>query len=106
MLLKEVLLQIFFTMFPVIAFYVGYRDGKETNRTYASIFAACLLSIACCIYFGVRYREFFVLDMRLIPLLIGLLYGGWRGGLLLSAAYFALRYALLGGDSYIAFFAA
>lgn len=103
MLLDDVLLQIFFSLFPVIAFYFGYRDGKETNRTHAAIFASCLLSMACCMYFGVHYRQFFVLDMRIIPFLIGLLYGGRCGALLLTAAFFALRYALLGGSAYIAF---
>ncbi|MCM3630523.1 ATP-binding protein [Paenibacillus glycanilyticus] len=89
-MLKELLLQFFITLVPAFAFQLWHNSSRYWRRIPIIIGLSSCVSMALCMMFTKDYYGC-ELNFRLMPLLIGSLYGGPYFLLLLSGVYAALR---------------
>ncbi|RXT07132.1 sensor histidine kinase [Ammoniphilus sp. CFH 90114] len=84
----------------VLAILVYFSIGSQYK--YRKVLAVALPAAAMllCMAFPINVLGGFKYDLRVIPLLIGILYGGYASGLLLSFIMVSYRY-YLGGPGYI-----
>jgi PAS domain S-box-containing protein len=99
--LKDTLLQLLLVIFP--AFLMGFGTGKadlqQEEAFNRRLVWLCAISMLLCIQFSFSLEKFYVFDMRIVPIAIGVLYGSYRSALLLTVFYFGIRYLLLGGGT-------
>ncbi|NIK70917.1 ATP-binding protein [Paenibacillus sp. BK720] len=93
-MLKELLLQFFITLVPAFAFQLWHNSSRHWRRIPVIIGLSSCISMALCMLFTKDYYGC-ELNFRLMPLLIGSLYGGPYFLLLLSGVYAALRFQSL-----------
>lgn len=89
-MLKELLLQFFITLVPAFAFQLWHNSSRYWRRIPIIIGVSSCISMALCMVFTKEYYSC-ELNFRLVPLLIGSLYGGPYFLLILSGIYTALR---------------
>jgi signal transduction histidine kinase len=103
--LKDTMLQVLLALFPALLLGIGYsqRDGErkpESGLGFSMnqrLVLLCGISCILCILFSFPMESFYMFDMRIVPYAVGVLYGGYVSGLLLTLLYFGLRVATLGG---------
>ncbi len=91
-MLKDFLLQLVFIAIFIFIFQIFFADRFERNK-YVRVLHSLLfgISILLCMSFRAHITQGFELDIRIVPLLLGTLYGGWEAGLFLSAVIVLYR---------------
>lgn len=89
-MLKDLLLQFFLSVLPVFAFLLWHDKERGWNgfRTFIAITSG--LSILLCLLTTSSVNDYEV-DFRIVPFLIGSLYGGYRAMIALTVLHTALR---------------
>ncbi|MCA0756110.1 PAS domain-containing protein [Paenibacillus sp. N4] len=92
-MLKELLLQFVVSLLPIFAFQLWY---DQENRKGISVFMCifCSVSMALCMLTAADVNGFEV-DFRLIPYMIGSLYGGFPALGILTLLYILMRIPML-----------
>lgn len=100
--IKDLLLNILLIILPVLLYQSFWLEKSEQSptRNRVVIFALSLISILLCMTFPVYIVPGSIYDLRLVPLLIGILYGGYRVGLGLLVVLFCYRY-YVGGSGFL-----
>ena len=90
-MLEHTLLQLFLALVPVFAFLIWYdRPGRQKGIAFfISAFSA--IALVLCIVLSIELDSGVDWDNRMIPIILGSLYGGYAGTVLLSAAYIGIR---------------
>jgi signal transduction histidine kinase len=97
-IIKDFLLQLALIASLVFTFEIFFAERSERNNHVKIILSVLSgLSILLCMSFPVHVTSEIRIDIRIVPLLLGTLYGGWRTGLVLSALIILYR-LYLGGD--------
>lgn len=102
--IQDLFLNFLLILIPIFiyqSFWVERRDFVP-HRNRAAITVLTAVSILLCMTFPLRLSPDYLYDLRLIPLLLGILYGGRRSGLLLIAVLFAYRLFLGGNGLWVA----
>ncbi|MGC4379431.1 ATP-binding protein [Fictibacillus sp. Mic-4] len=101
-LIKDTLLQVLMVATPIFVYQHVYtrktRCIEHTqNRTF-SIGILCSLLVILCMSLPIMVKDGFVFDFRMLPVIIGILYGTASSGWLVAAIYFIYRVTLGGHD--------
>lgn len=97
-IIKDFLLQLAFIATLIFTFQIFFAERSERNNHVKIILSVLLgLSILLCMSFPAYVTSDIRMDIRIIPLLLGTLYGGLRTGIVLSALIILYRF-YLGGD--------
>jgi len=94
---KETLLQVLLVLAPVFMFQIWQDHSNRMERLPFRVGLLSLLAMCLCLCFSFAGDRQVMLDLRMIPYLVGFLYGGYRVGFALTVVTFLLRYVLLGG---------
>jgi sensor histidine kinase YesM len=99
-IIKDFLLQLAFITTLIFAFQIFFAERSERNNQVKIILSLLFgLSILLCMSFPAYITSNYRMDIRIVPLLLGTLYGGWRTGLFLSVLIILYRLYLGGwGD--------
>jgi len=97
--LEHTLLQLFLALVPVFAFLIWYdrHDRQKGIALFISAFSA--ISLILCMVLSIELDSGVDWDNRMIPLLLGTLYGGYAGAAILSAAYVGIRLFYVNGTA-------
>jgi sensor histidine kinase YesM len=94
-IIKDFMLQLTLIAALVFTYQIFFAERSESSRRYRFILPALMgLSILLCMSFPAYINSNIHLDIRVIPLLLGTLYGGWRSGLVLAALIVLYRFYL------------
>ncbi|WP_216626273.1 sensor histidine kinase [Paenibacillus plantarum] len=98
-IVKDFLLQLAIIATLVFTFQTFFATKSMRNKQHIGVIQAVLLAVAIvlCMSFPAYITANVRLDIRIVPLLLGALYGGWRTGIFLSATIILYR-LLLGAD--------
>lgn len=97
-ILKDFLLQLALIATLMFTFEIFFAEGSERNNHSKIILSALSgLSILLCMSFPAYVTPDFRIDIRIVPLLLGTLYGGLGTGLVLSVLIILYRLYLGGG---------
>lgn len=97
-LIKDFLLQLALIATLLLLFQIFFAKRVETNKKFQIIELALFgLSILLCMSFPAYVNSDSSLDIRIVPLLLGTLYGGMGAGVVLSALIVIYRF-YLGSD--------
>jgi PAS domain S-box-containing protein len=99
MLWKDVLLQMLIAFIPVFLFMVWYSKPERTRYTHLFMSIACCLAMVLNMQFSVVNEYGVYFDFRLIPFIVGSLYGGIPAAAVLLIVYVATRIAQLSQQS-------
>lgn len=89
-MLKDLLLQFFLSVLPVFAFLLWHDKERGWNGFKLFITATSGISMVLCLLTTASVNEYEI-DFRVVPYLIGSLYGGYRALAALTVLYVALR---------------
>jgi sensor histidine kinase YesM len=93
--IKDFLLQLAFIASLIFTFQIFVAERSERNNHVKVILSVLLgLSILLCMSFPTYVNSNIHMDIRIVPLLLGTLYGGWRTGIVLSALIILYRFYL------------
>lgn len=94
-IVKDLLLQLAIVATIIFTFQIFFAEKLERS-SHAGIVQAVLfgISILLCMSFPAYIDSGVRIDIRIVPLLLGTLYGGWRTGLFLSALIVLYRFHL------------
>ncbi|WP_173114586.1 sensor histidine kinase [Paenibacillus qinlingensis] len=92
-IVKDFLLQFAFIATLVFTFQTFFAAKSERNRQHIKVIQAVLLAVAIvlCMSFPAYITDNIRLDIRIVPLLLGTLYAGWRTGVFLSVTIILYR---------------
>lgn len=92
--LKETLLQVFIAYLPALALQVYLMKPARIARAYVSVGVFSILSVFLCMLFSFYYLKEIAqpFDFRVIPYVIGILYGGYRLGGAIVLLYLLIQY--------------
>jgi two-component system, sporulation sensor kinase B len=91
-IIKDFLLQLTFMVIPIFIYYTFITERVKTDKNRNLIMTILWgISIIFCMSFPVSYGENARLELRIIPLLFGTLYGGFWSGICLSAVIIIFR---------------
>ncbi|WNQ10326.1 ATP-binding protein [Paenibacillus aurantius] len=94
--IKDFLLQLALSAIPMFTYQPFFEErGKQGWREKAVMAALWCLAVMLCMTFPAHFGEGYRLDVRVVPLVLGTLYGGPTTGLFL--AVFTVGYRLAGG---------
>ncbi|WP_216830159.1 ATP-binding protein [Alkalihalobacterium elongatum] len=97
-ILKDLVFNFFF-MFVCYCVFISFqlknRGAFNLNKVSLNFFAA--LAVILCMSFPIQTAQGFLFDLRLVPIALAGLYGGWRTIFLLVSILIGYR-LLLGGD--------
>ncbi|MFD0961466.1 ATP-binding protein [Paenibacillus chungangensis] len=93
-MLKDLLLQFFLSVLPVFAFLLWHDKERGWQGFKVFITATSGVAMILCILTSTQLHVY-DLDFRMVPLVIGSLYGGFRSLAILSALYILLRIPFL-----------
>lgn len=103
---EEIIVNILIVIIPVLAYQLTYMEIKNHQLKYNLIFGFfCSFSIVLCLHFPVFVSDGIIVDMRLIPLFLAILYGGFIPGLIASFVFVTYRF-YMGGDGFFLSFLA
>lgn len=87
--LKETLLQLFIAYLPAFTFQIYLMKPARIARAYLYMGMFSIISVFLCMFFSFYYFEETSqpFDFRLIPYVIGILYGGYRLGAVIVLLY-------------------
>jgi len=92
--LNNLLLNIFVNFFAVLSLYAIRQNGISQNLWSGLLLAAATV---LCMTFPIFENYTYLFDLRIVPLLFSVLYGGLRVGVFVTAVFVGYRF-LLGGD--------
>jgi sensor histidine kinase YesM len=93
--IKDFSLQLAFIATLIFTFQIFFAEKSERNNHVKIILTVLMgLSILLCMSFPAYLNSNFHMDIRIVPLLLGTLYGGWRTGIVLSALIILYRFYL------------
>lgn len=101
---KDLMLNMLIIILPIFVYQTFWIDKASSpmvssgNRTAISILAA--IAALCCMLFPVIPHPGYVFDLRLVPLLMGILYGGFRASLLIISAVYLYSWHI-GGVGFV-----
>lgn len=86
---KDTLLQVLIAYFPAFTYHICLMRPERIGRAHVYLFLFSALSLLFCMLFSFMYfpETNLPFDFRLIPFMIGFLYGGYRVGIMLTAMY-------------------
>ena len=91
-IIKDYLLQLSFIATLIFTFQIFFAERSERDIRVKIILSVLFgLSILLCMTFPVQITSEQRIDIRIIPLLLGTLYGGWRTGIALSVLIIMYR---------------
>ncbi|MFJ5760604.1 ATP-binding protein [Neobacillus sp. NPDC093182] len=91
-IIKDFLLQLTFMLIPIFIYYTFITERVKTDKNRKVIMTMLWgLSIIACMSFPVVFGQNARLELRIIPLLLGTLYGGFMTGFFLSALIILYR---------------
>jgi two-component system, sporulation sensor kinase B len=91
-IVKDFLLQLTFMLIPIFIYFTFIIERIESPKNRNIIMTILWgISILLCMSFPVIFGENARLELRIIPLLLGTLYGGFWSGLFLSAVIILFR---------------
>jgi sensor histidine kinase YesM len=92
-ILKDFLLQLMFIATLIFAYQIFFAERFERKK-YEKIILTVLfgLSILLVMSFPVNFTSDYRVDIRIVPLLLGTLYGGWGTGITLTALIILFRF--------------
>ncbi|NOV04804.1 sensor histidine kinase [Paenibacillus planticolens] len=92
-IVKDFLLQLALVATLIFTFQTFFAEKLEKERENRNFIHALLLALAIvlCMSFPASVTSGIRLDIRIVPLLLGTLYGGWRTGLFLTATIILYR---------------
>ncbi|WP_232463535.1 ATP-binding protein [Tumebacillus avium] len=102
--MKDLMLNMLIIILPIFVYQTFWIDKasspmvSSSNRTAISILAA--VAALCCMLFPVHPHPGYVFDLRLVPLLMGILYGGFRASLLIISAVYLYSWQI-GGIGFV-----
>ncbi|MCX7572358.1 ATP-binding protein [Tumebacillus sp. DT12] len=94
MVLNNLLLNIFVNFFAVLSLYAVRLNGISQNLWSGLLLAAATV---LCMTFPIFENYTYLFDLRIVPLLFSVLYGGYGVGLFVTAVFVGYRF-FLGGD--------
>jgi sensor histidine kinase YesM len=93
--IKDFLLQLAFITTLIFTFQIFFAERSERNNHVKIILTVLMgVSILLCMSFPAYLNANVHMDIRIVPLLLGTLYGGWRTGIVLSALIILYRFYL------------
>jgi diguanylate cyclase (GGDEF)-like protein len=96
--IKDFLFQLMFIAIPIFSYHTFFREDIKKNRTKkVGMPVLWGVSIIFCMSFPASYGLNHHVDIRIIPLLLGTLYGGYLTGVFLSVViilYYALHFGM------------
>jgi len=102
---KEALLQVLIACLPVFMFMVWYSKPERTYYTHIFVGIGCAMAMLLNMFFSTVNDHGSHFDLRLVPYLIGSLYGGIPIAVVLSTVYAATRlYEIANGWEYLYLF--
>ncbi|MGP4082979.1 ATP-binding protein [Pseudalkalibacillus sp. R45] len=100
-IIKDILVNVLFILFPALFYFVFLReDGREREKVTSKFFFVLLFSVILTMTLPAVYSDEFKYDLRIIPIILGFMYGGIFPGISLSALMLGLSYFLYPGDFY------
>lgn len=72
------------------------KDGKEARNTILISFLSSI-AVVLCMTFPFKFNYGYIYDLRLIPILLAVLYGGFRSFIFITVIFVSYRF-YLGGD--------
>ncbi|PZE22037.1 sensor histidine kinase [Paenibacillus xerothermodurans] len=94
----KLILNLFFILFPLFLYQMFWLDRYQRNiQSPWFICALAATSLLLCMSFPYISSQGYFFDLRHVPFIIGMLYGGLRVGLVLLVTLLGYR-ALIGGD--------
>lgn len=103
MLVKDILLHLFFIITPIFFFQSIWLDQHRvlkriSGRYMIGLYSA--ISLVLCMTFPISVNGGMIHDLRAIPIFIAFLYGGYLPGIAVSLIMLVYRYFLGGGDGF------
>lgn len=100
---EELLINFLFIFIPYFLFQAFWLDKGKSNHknTDVIIFILLILSITSCMAYPIKFSGGIIFDLRQIPFILGLVYFGWRVGLLLYLAIAMNQFIIVGEGIYI-----
>ncbi|TWD98565.1 two-component system sporulation sensor kinase B [Neobacillus bataviensis] len=97
---QNVLDNLFYILVSIFVFFV-LIDNFKTLKNYQKTFITACMSLPSilCMKFPIYIDEYCIHDLRQIPFLIGILYGGWPVGAALLIISLAIRFFIYGFNS-------
>ncbi|NWQ43341.1 HAMP domain-containing histidine kinase [Bacillus sp. EB106-08-02-XG196] len=97
---QNVLDNLFYILVSIFVFFVLIDNFKTLKNYQKTLITACMsLPSILCMKFPIYIDEYCVHDLRQIPFLIGILYGGWPVGAALLIISLAIRFFIYGFNS-------
>jgi two-component system, sporulation sensor kinase B len=91
-IIKDFLLQLAFMLIPIFIYYTFITERVKTDKNKKVIMTILWgISIIACMSFPVVFGQNARLELRIIPLLLGTLYGGFFPGIILSVLIILYR---------------
>jgi two-component system sporulation sensor kinase B len=91
-MIKDFLLQLMLIALPIFIYHTLVNERLRNDKTQKVVLSALWgLSLIFCMSFPASFGPGYRLDIRIIPLLMGTLYGGIRTGIFLSALVILYR---------------
>jgi two-component system, sporulation sensor kinase B len=91
-IIKDFLLQLTFMLIPIFIYYTFITERVENDKNRKVIMTILWgISIIACMSFPVVFGQNARLELRIIPLLLGTLYGGFLPGIFLSVLIILYR---------------
>ncbi|RKP48812.1 hypothetical protein D7Z26_20780 [Cohnella endophytica] len=103
---KDSMLQILIAFFPVFIFMVWYSRPEKTRYVPAFLTIVCGVAICLSFQFALVSNDAVIFDFRHVPFVVGTLYGGIPGAILLIIIYLAMCLNDLSQQADIILFAA
>ncbi|MCF6410801.1 ATP-binding protein [Pseudalkalibacillus salsuginis] len=101
--IKDILVNVLFILFPMLFYFVFLReDSRVREKVISKFFFILLLSIVLMMILPAVYSEEFKYDLRIIPIILGFIYGGLMPGLCLTALMLGFTYVLYPAEFFIA----
>ncbi|WP_158289585.1 two-component system sensor histidine kinase NtrB [Paenibacillus flagellatus] len=104
--IKDSLLQLLLVLLPIVTVHIYLSLHRPSKHVEATLGLVCFGTMLLCMIFAFPVFDFYYADLRLVPFIVGILYGGRRFGVVMSVLYFGFRYALWGGGPPFVAFAA
>ncbi|MFE4429882.1 ATP-binding protein [Peribacillus butanolivorans] len=98
--IPTLLLNAFIIIICILCYQVFWldKDGKETrNDLYISLLSS--IATILCMTFPFNFQSGYIYDLRLIPILLVFLYGGFRSFIIITFVYLSYRF-YLGGNGF------
>ncbi|MFJ9499106.1 ATP-binding protein [Brevibacillus centrosporus] len=103
LIIKDILLQLLFIIVPVLLYKNVWLDQKKANKVgikSSLVMLLSSLSVIFCMSFPIHMDSGMRFDLRSIPLIITILYGGAIPGIFAAAVMLGYR-LYLGGDGFV-----